>query len=68
MAQILERAAIAAGPVLTNESFGAALASLGEFEMAGFPSAALGPDDTYAAEAGRLAAFSAADEAYVFVD
>ena len=68
MAQILELAAIAAGAELTNESFGAALASLGEFEMAGLPSAALGPDDTDAAGAGRLAAFSAADEAYEFVD
>ena len=54
MAQILEMAAIAAGAELTNDSFGAALASLGEFEMAGFPPAALGPDDT--------------DAAYEFVD
>jgi hypothetical protein len=68
IATILEMAAIAAGPNLTNETFGAALAGIGEFEMAGFPSAALGPDDTDAAGAGRLAAFSAADEAYVFVD
>lgn len=68
IATILEMAAIAAGPELTNESFGAALASLGEFEMAGFPSAALGPDDTDAAGAGRLARFSAAAEAYEFVD
>jgi hypothetical protein len=68
IAKILEMAAIAAGPELTNESFAAALAGLGEFEMAGFSSAALGPDDTDAAGAGQLARFSAADEAWEFVD
>lgn len=68
IATILELAVTAAGPDLTNDSFAAALAGLGEFSMAGFPSASLGPDDTDAAGAGRLARFSAADGAWVFVN
>ncbi|MDG2026017.1 MAG: hypothetical protein P8J50_02805 [Acidimicrobiales bacterium] len=67
-ATILEPALTAAGPVLTNDSFAAALAGLGEFSMAGFPSASLGPDDYDAAGAGQLARFSAAEEAWEFVD
>jgi ABC-type branched-subunit amino acid transport system substrate-binding protein len=67
-ATILELALTAAGPVLTNDSFAAALAGLGEFSMAGFPSASLGPDDYDAADAGQLARFSAAEEAWEFVD
>lgn len=66
-ATILELALTAAGPDLTNESLAAALAGLGEFEMAGFPSASLGPDDHAAAGAGELARFSAADAAWQFV-
>lgn len=68
IATILELAVTAAGPDLTNESFAAALASIGDFSMAGFPSAALGPDDTDAASPGQLARFSAADEAWEFVE
>ncbi|MDH4145954.1 MAG: hypothetical protein OEY23_12405, partial [Acidimicrobiia bacterium] len=67
-ATILELALTAAGPVLTNESLATALAGLGEFSMAGFPSASLGPDDHAAADAGQLARFSATDEAWEFVD
>ena len=67
-ATILELALTAAGPVLTNDSLASALAGLGEFSMAGFPSASLGPDDHDAAGAGQLAIFSAADEAWAFVD
>jgi len=68
IATILELAFTAAGAELTNESLAAALVGLGEFSMAGFPSASLGPDDTDAAGAGQLARFSAADEAWEFVD
>jgi ABC-type branched-subunit amino acid transport system substrate-binding protein len=68
VATILELALTAAGPDLTNESLAAALAGLGEFSMAGFPSASLGPDDHAAAAAGQLARFSATDGAWEFVD
>jgi ABC-type branched-subunit amino acid transport system substrate-binding protein len=68
IATILELAFTAAGAELTNDSLAAALAGLGEFEMAGFPTATLGPDDFSGASAGELASFSAADEAWAFVD
>lgn len=67
-ATILELALTAAGPDLTNESLASALTGLGEFSMAGFPSASLGPDDQAAAGAGRLARFSASDGAWAFVE
>lgn len=68
IATILELAFTAAGAELTYDSLATALAGLGEFSMAGFPSASLGPDDQAAAEAGQLARFSATDEAWEFVD
>jgi len=67
-ATILELALTAAGPDLTNDSLASALAGLGEFSMAGFPSASLGPDDHAAADAGQLARFSATEEAWEFVE
>lgn len=67
-ATILELALTAAGPDLTNDSLASALAGLGEFSMAGFPSASLGPDDHAAADAGQLARFSATEEASEFAE
>jgi ABC-type branched-subunit amino acid transport system substrate-binding protein len=66
-ATIFELALTAAGPNLTNDTLTAALAGLGEFDIAGFPSASLGPDDYAATGAGELARFSAADAAWEFV-
>ncbi|MGI9641675.1 MAG: hypothetical protein ACR2N9_02710 [Acidimicrobiia bacterium] len=66
-ATILELALTAAGADLTNESLATALAGLGEFSMAGFPTASLGPDDFAAADAGELAGFSTTGGAWEFV-
>lgn len=68
VATIVELALNAAGPDLTNDSLAAALAGLGEFALAGYTSASLGPDKTAAADAGRPVSFSAAEGAWVFVD
>jgi len=67
IATILELALTAAGPDLTNESLAAAFAGLGDFTLAGYPSASLGPGDFAAAGAGQLVSFSAADGAWVVV-
>ncbi len=67
IATILELALTAAGPDLTNESLATALAGIGDFTIAGYPSASLGPDDFAAAGAGQLVSFSAADGAWVVV-
>lgn len=67
IATILELALTAAGPVLTNESLAAGLAGIGDFALAGFPSASLGPDDFAAAGGGQLVSYSASDGAWVVV-
>ena len=67
VATILELGLTAAGPDLTNDTLAAAFAGIGDFSMAGFTAASLGPDDHAAADAGDLVRFSAADNAWDYV-
>jgi len=68
IADILEAALLGAGPDLTNESFGAALDSIGDIDLAGYFGASLTEDGLGAAKELRLARFNAAAAAWELVD
>lgn len=68
ISRILETALNAAGPELTNTSFGSALESVGPIELPGYFGATLGPDDLGAAQTLRLARFDAAAGAWKLLD
>jgi hypothetical protein len=68
ISRILEAALTAAGPDLTNESFAAALGSLGRIDLAGYFDASLTADDLGAAKGLRLARFDAATGAWELLD
>ncbi|MEZ5243689.1 MAG: ABC transporter substrate-binding protein [Acidimicrobiales bacterium] len=68
IARILEAALTAAGPDLTNETFAAALGSLGPIDLPGYFEASLTADDLGAAKGLRLARFDAATGAWELLD
>jgi len=68
LATVLELGLTAAGPELTNETLAAGFESLGEFPLAGYYSADLGPDDQGAINPSQLVRFSADEGVWVPVE
>jgi hypothetical protein len=68
IARILESALTAAGPELTNESFQAALESIGEIDLPGYFASSLEGDDLGAAKGLRLARFDADAGGWELID
>jgi hypothetical protein len=68
IARILESALTAAGPELTNDSFQAALESLGDIELPGYFGSSLTPGDLGAAKTLELARFDATAGAWELLD
>ncbi|GJM37657.1 MAG: hypothetical protein DHS20C19_10240 [Acidimicrobiales bacterium] len=68
LATVLELGLTAAGPELTNETLAAGFESLGEFPLAGYFSADLGPGDQGAINPSQIVRFSADEGAWVPVE